>query len=317
MQFTMDFDDKFDDDEVHFAGFIANVDSDILKLKLDKGFKIRNFSREEGNRLLTSLERTPSELTEFGADISTIGWSEQFYVVENTFAGWVTTAGENEEGVVLDPEYDDANRVSLYLEPTIQRLRFLTCENVRVPLEYFYTMEDGKIHLKRKTLTPCISEFRPDFSLNTAQISELERFTREEIIPFRMPFLNLAFSFFESSFETRNTAQAFLSLVIALEIVLQPEWDGNVLAQNAANLLDSDDGERSIISDDVRRLYTLRNKLVHYGVFPTDNVGRRSSKEGDVPSRTRNYVRRVITKAHELGKGKEQLSQFLRSFQKS
>jgi len=93
---------------VHFAGFLANANSDVLKLKLDRGFMMRQVPRDYGYALLAGLEKIKNSSIFFRSDFTPLHSDQQYYVVENTFDSWVTTAGEDDEDVVLDPEYNDA-----------------------------------------------------------------------------------------------------------------------------------------------------------------------------------------------------------------
>ena len=315
MQYITDFDSRFDDDEVLFPGFLAGVNSDILKVKFDRGFSVREVPRREGLALLADFEGVKAESIEFSPDFRALNRNDAFYIVENVFEGWVTTCGEENEGIILDPAYNDAARVSLYLEPAIQCLRFVTCKNIFLPFEYFYVKEGGKNVLRRRISSFGILSFHHNFSLNDSERSAFEKLSKEEVIPFRQPFLGLAFRHFESSFETPSNEQAFISLLIALEIVLQPDAKGYFMSKNAANLLaDSVDEKRRIMTD-VRELYDARNKIVHQGMYR--NPGGRSAPfdiEEYLLPKARNYAQRVIVRAAELGKDKTQLSEFFRSF---
>src|SRR5947209_12165597 len=123
MQFHMDLGESEEDDRIYFAGFLANVNSDILKLKLDREFNIREVARKERDELLSKLEKVPLGEPNFESDIGRLRWTDKSYIIENTFDSWATTAGENEEGIVLDLDYNDAARVTLYLEPALRSLR--------------------------------------------------------------------------------------------------------------------------------------------------------------------------------------------------
>ncbi len=78
MQFLMGLGESEEDDRIYFAGFVANVNSDILKLKLGSGFSIREVTRKECDDLLSRLERVSLREPSFESDIGQAQMDRQF-----------------------------------------------------------------------------------------------------------------------------------------------------------------------------------------------------------------------------------------------
>ena len=314
MQYVIDDVTQQDVSEIHFLGLLANVNSKVLRLNLGRGFEVQALPEKDGVKILAELEHFEHLSAHFRSDITALGRSGEFYVVKNVFDSWVTTVGENDEGIDMDPENNDAMRVPFYLEPALQLVRFFTGKNICMPFEYYYTINHGRVALRRKIWHPCILEFEPNFSLNDDEISQVKRYLEQPMIPIRMPFLSLAFRHFEASFETAHKEQAFLSLMIALEIILQPIAGGSDLAKNVSTLLSSERDERREIFREVKELYYRRNALVHEGVLTIQKDKGMENLIGDeILFRARSYVRKVILKTYKLGKNKNQLSEIFHS----
>ena len=318
LEITIDYsrNEDSDDAEIHFLGVLANVGSDILKLRLDRGFQIVAMKKEEGIDLWAELEGVPKESNFFRLEKIQLSKDGNLYLITNRFAGWVTTCGENNEGAVLDDEYDDAARVPLYLHPKLQLLRLFTAKNLFLPFEYYYIVENGKLSLRRKSSNFGTIDFHRTFSLSDQDIPKLTEFLRETVFPFRLPFLGLAFLHFEASFQTRRPEQAFLSLITSLEILFQPSSrdKGFFIGKNCASLLrdEMEDGEH--LAEEVREFYRERNLLVHEGIFSFKHEGvrKRLGNENDL-SRLRDIVSHSIRKVYSLGLDKKELLEWFPS----
>ena len=134
---------------------------------------------------------------------------------------------------------------------------------------------------------------------------------KEDTLLFKHDFLKLAFRYFESSFETVNREQAFLSLIIALEIMLETE--GVSLAHSVANLLSTTNQEEQQITTEIAQLYRRRNQIVHEGVFHFKGERSFSPDFGEgVILTARDFVKRVILKAVDLDMDKRHFLLYVR-----
>jgi hypothetical protein len=143
------------------------------------------------------------------------------------------------------------------------------------------------------------------FKLETNEVARAQDLISKVRIPFDRNFLLLAFDSFELSYESYSAALSFLSLMIAMEVMLNRGSDElrYTISRNAAVLLgkDKDDSER--IFKEVRGLYDKRSNLVHKG-----SVNEINSED---VLRLRHYVREAIKEMQSIGKDPEEIRNIL------
>jgi len=297
---------------VTYIGVLANVDSSILKVKLRKDLKIESMSYDDLLKLFSALEDlpyravaqewflhfpyvySPQSKTEIGAKSPS---EMECYVVSNSFDA--------------DLEYDQCGRltnpftsnvsafaqvVQNYLNPTIKLMRLYKEGNICKPLEYYFTVFDGKPKpvLGGRSPTDVVEEL---FTLRDEELQELEEFIHKTSLPSEGSFVDLAHKNFELSYQTHNVGLSFLSLMIAMEVLFNP--GAHKVARNAAVLLGTSEKNSTEIFEEVKGLHDKRSQLLHSG--KTSKVCRE-----DV-TRLRYFVRESIKRVMALGIQKEVL----------
>ena len=286
---------------VCFVGVLANVDSSILGIDLNHGFKIEPKSFSKGIDLISRLE---------GLSIKSIGqkllplpcynYSEKkYYVVTNSFEIDIEV---NNKGTLtsfpMGVARFDNEFFHGYLNRITRLMRLFKEGNVVIPLKYYYLIEKNGPRMLMGSGTH-VAVLEEPYTLETTEIPELLLFIRNTAFPFDKPFLQLAFEAFELSYETSHIGLSFLSLMIGLETLLNPgrqELRYRV-SRNVAVLLGKAVKDSKKIFCEVRDLYDQRSSLVHTGKLDTIN-------REDL-SRLRHYLRESIKETNKIGKNKE------------
>jgi len=140
------------------------------------------------------------------------------------------------------------------------------------------------------------------FTLTDSEIPEAQSFIGKYSFPLKEPSVQLAFESFELSYETYDAGLAFLSLMIAMEVLLHPGNRDELkyrICRNAGVLLGQDLGRGEAVFGEMKSLYDKRSALVH--------SGDRSSVTRQDVLRLRQYVRETIKEAMSSGVSKDEL----------
>jgi hypothetical protein len=295
--------------ETHFKGILANTDASILKVHLEHGFKFESVPYNQGISVVSSLERwtTPfSIMRKLTMDLPCFNHDEKsFYYISGTVPGRVKLDAEYRitSGVPSELMDFDKNFVRGYLEPSLRLMRLFKEGNICMPLKYYFVLDDEG--MPRNVMSQSGPSWRtlasPEkYSLSEAEIPDLEHFMNKTNLPFE-EFLELAFENFELSYETHNKGLSFLSLMISLETLFNPEGQEirYRVSRNAAVLLGTNFEESEQIFTEVKKLYDKRSKLVHTG----------STKVIDKEdlAKLRHFVRRSIKQVYSVGMKKKDL----------
>jgi hypothetical protein len=146
------------------------------------------------------------------------------------------------------------------------------------------------------------------FRLKNDEIDRLQNFLRNAKIPFEKK-LQLAFESFELSYESHSAALSFLSLMIAMEVMLNRSKQDELrysISRNAAVLLGKDKEDSEHIFKEVRMLYDKRSKLVHEGF--ADEIS-----FNDVLV-LRHYAREAIKEMQNIGKDTGKIRDILNAY---
>lgn len=143
------------------------------------------------------------------------------------------------------------------------------------------------------------------WSVTDAEIEDLQGFLVDTELPFKIGYLQLAFDNFEMSYETEKLALAFLSLVMALETLLNiSRYELRYrVSRNTAVLLGEDWQNSTRIFKEVKELYTKRSDLVHTG----DSI---KVSANDL-LKLRHYVREAIKEILRINKSKTEVLDIL------
>jgi len=293
--------------EIHFMGLLANVDTSILNVELDNGFRIYTLPEREGITLLSIFESLPDmaiylKLVKFNCFSG-----DKLYYIGNSFESDIEM---NDEGVLTSvPVGKFVNDlVHGYLYPVIRLMRLFKEGNICMPLEYYYFVDNNrpKSFMRMGTNLYVSQEL---YTLESSEIPDLQRFIQNTKLPFKESFLQLAFENFELSYQTHNMNLSFLSLMISLEILFHPKSDrrkiSDRISRNAAVLLGKDKKDSNEIYSKVKELYDKRSAIVHTGesnIINTEDL-----------LKLRHYVRESIKEINKIGKSKNELLDLLNS----
>lgn len=300
--------EKMSRKKIFFMGLLAHTDSSILKIDLNKGFKIEGISVDEGINFLSFLQNIPyMETLKILNDNFIINDSEKkCYFISNDF--------ECDEDIrhncITERTNFDVTLIQGYLAPVIRLMRLFKEGNIYMPLQFYYSVDDNKTpRLFTSLFYGNYYNSWELFTLENSEISDLMRFIQSTKLPFKEPFLQLALENFELSYLTPTSNLTFLSLMICMEILFNPQ-DSEIshrISRNAAVLLGKDFEESKKIFTDIKNLYAKRSNIIHGSMTQKKS---KSVNHGDVV-KLRNYVRDSIKEINKNGKCKDDLLEFL------
>lgn len=299
--------------KIHFMGLLANVDSSILKVKLDHGFKIEDMSCDEGVNFLSTLEKRSyfDIYKKISLDYSCVDLSrDQFYVINKSFESNVDVNNEKEIGKLHPIVFELGTKfVQGYLIPIIHLMRLFKEGNICLPLMYYYIYidETPNLIMWQSNSSSLAMKLGPNYTLENSDIPYLQKFIQNTKLPFKKPFLQLAFENFELSYTTHNKALSFLSLMISLEILFNPGKGAlkkHNISKNTAVLLGKEEKDSEEIQYKIKELYSKRSDIVHNG--------KADITEKDILN-LRFYVRESIKKIYKIDKNKDELLDILNS----
>jgi hypothetical protein len=134
-----------------------------------------------------------------------------------------------------------------------------------MPMEYFY-IDGAPLKFISSGASTIPTEYGP-YILDKQDIPNLQAFIKNTALPFKQPYLELAFENFELSYDVHDASLAFLSLMISLETLFNPGGSEirYRLSRNVAVLLGQDRESAKKIFSITKILYDKRSKLVHSG----------------------------------------------------
>ncbi len=301
-------------EKIYFRGFLTNTDSSILKINLDHGFKIESMSVDEGIRFISLLQNRPymevsGEL--FHKFPIRNNSEDKCYFISNSFE---CDIGMNDEDrrdrLISERTKFDVTLVQGYLTPIIRLTKLFKEGNVYMPLEFYYLIDNNAPRLFMGSYHWSNYNSRDIFTLKDSKISDFQRFIQNTKLPFKEPFLQLAFENFELSYLTPTTNLTFLSLMISMELLFNPgEELSHRISRNAAVLLGKDFKESENIFSEIKKLYTKRSNIVHGRIVS----GKSKTLNNEDVVKLRNYVRESIKEINIKGKSRDELLKFLDS----
>lgn len=292
------------DKKMHFMGFLINADASILQLSLNHGFKIEAMSQSEAIDFVIALRKVP--YMEAGKILFMrypfLNLPEkQVYVINNSFETDAEAKALHYGLIKFDNKF-----VQSYLYPIIRILRLFKEGDLRIPLEYYYTIKNRKPNsLMTKMSGKHVS--REPYHLESSELQDLYKFLNDTKIPFKRGFLQLAFENFELSYEISSIGLSFLTLMMSLETLLNPgEQELRYrISRNTAVLLGRGKEESRTIFSEIKELYDKRSKVVHTG---DSKIVKR-----DALLKLRHHVRESIKKIYVMKKSKDEILDILNS----
>lgn len=195
--------------------------------------------------------------------------------------------------------------VEEYLKRIVRLMRLFKEGTICLPIARYFYYRNGTPRLLMGTPVDTCLIVGPPYILKEQEVTRLQIFLQKTNLPFGEPFLQLAFESFEVSYEVYNLGLAFLSLMISLETMLNPDdrEPRYRVSRNAAVLLGSNPQESERIFSEVRGLYDKRSKLVHTG--ENANIGQEDGLK------LRGYVKEAIKEMNMTGQSKDELLETL------
>ena len=259
--------------KIYFLAPLANVDSSIFKMNFKHGFKIKDIPIWDYCKFISKMEGTSPEsvsmhLTRnlpYLLDCS----KSKIYIVENTFdIKKVQNPISQEEILSSECHKFQSELVHKYFNSTIKKMRLFKEGNIFIPFYYIYSKKNNNPHTIL-TVVYSYSNQSSNEKYTIVEVKEINRFINKIKLPFKYPFLQLAFDNFELSYHIQNKKLAFLSLMISLESLFHPSNEGELtyrISRNIAVLLGRTKKYNSnCIFVDVKDLYKKRSKIVHAG----------------------------------------------------
>jgi len=194
-------------------------------------------------------------------------------------------------GVVI--KWATGRTVHSQLQDKLRLLRLFKEGNVVMPYSCLYRdLPDGRLDIFGIMRSYPIWNRTP-LILELSELEEARSFVNAHSLPLSEAYLQLAFEGFELSYEVQDSRLAFLSLMISMEAALGPQGNTEIthqVSRNAAVLLGSDTCESGHIFRDMKRLYSIRSKIVHGEATPSH----RDQLRWEDLLRLRHYVRTSI-----------------------
>ena len=301
---------------IYFMGLLSNVDSSILKVNFEHGFKVEGrpdngqlqvrtndypndtLNYKEVAHLIYHLEGLPlSEVyKKLVADLSCLNISEKkFYIITNSLLPSELAKFDN-------------NFVHGYLNPRIRLMRLFKKGNISMPLIYYYYLVDDSIPKPCMRMATSLYVLKESYTVESSEVKELLEFIKNTKLPFLKPFLQLAFENFELSYQISDINLSFLTLMISLEALFVPKGGRELtyrVSRNTAVLLGRKEEDSKNIFLNVKKLYDKRSKFVHAEKSNIINI--------ENLSKLRYYTRESIIEINKIGKNKDELIELLNS----
>ena len=294
--------------KIHFIGFLANVDDSILQLSLGHPFTIEKKSQDEVVPFTRDIRQHYGTNSEYGIlavedQVNGIVHNQSFYYYCVTGRNVESFNSTPQGGVVIKwGKHEEFHRL---IQEKLRLLRLFKEGNISLEFSCIYHLKDSQPSVFGLCREWPIAD-KTKFHLEDNEISDAQCFIETTRIPFKEKYLQLAFDSFELSYESHNAALSFLSLMIAMEVMLNRSKQDELryaISRNAAVLLgkDKDDSER--VFKEVRMLYDKRSKLVHEG-----SANEISSKDVLL---LRHYVREAIKEMQSISKDPKKIRDIL------
>lgn len=270
-----------------FTGFLSNCDESILDFPFGEGYVIKKIDHNAGIQLLSEL------INKNQMEASLIDVNKRLSVPPSRYLYYIEIGSHHS---VADPSivssfeggiFDWASIPLNYLYNRLRLLRLYKQGNILMPI----SATQSKINNRTG---PSITSDNGDvlveeiFHLKYSEISTIQEFLKEIELPFQDEVLQMSFELFELSYTIANKPLSFLTNIMALENLLNPEVIEikHRVSRNLAVLIGKDAHNVADIYQDMKKMYDKRSKIAHG----------RASKEikDDDLLRARNYLREAI-----------------------
>lgn len=297
---------------MEYLALLGNVNESILYIDLGNGFQIEQMGlgdfaqRCEDEFGIANV--WPKIDFAWGCVHDSFYRPEYVYIIRKSLVDYPVYTGDPSDidahNLFWDLKHHYQDEVSGYLEEKIRKLRLIKEGSIRISVEFYYRDEDGFKELDSSSESNLSCEHRL-YDLTSYEVNLANKFLADLSLVKMPKYLKFALSNFEQSYQVPYKEFEFLSLMIALEALLN---DGKTelrlrVSRGCAVLLgDTFESSRQIFKS-VRDLYDKRSLLVHTGD---------STKVTDLDVlNMKDIVRRSLKKALELNLPKQELSSLL------
>jgi len=278
-----------------YLGFLGNVDSSILSVKLNHGFSIESMSIDEYKFFISELKK-----------IKFLGVRD---IINEVISKESNIANIEENNIYfIKNSSDNYYKYQEYPNSIILLLKLFAEGDVLLPIQFTTALiENGKlkdIYSSMYMITYYIN--KPTYTLKNVDIKDLNRFINKVQLPLKRPWFQLAIENLDLSYKTTNKNLSFLSTMISLETLFNPGESELTyrISRNAAVLLGGlEDMDSKKIFSDIKELYKKRSRIVHSGTKDAIN-------ENDLYI-LRDYTRKSIRLIIDLDINRQDLLDFL------
>jgi hypothetical protein len=290
-----------DNEERYYIGFLANVDSSILSVKLDHGFIIESMSIKQYQDFISDIKKDDLNYKQVWDILSyeypIVNFDEQkIYFIKNTSKKYL-----------LYPEY---------LPQILTMFRLFSEGNIRIPIQFKTApiKENKLLSLFSSEWAPKSIRSAPKYTLKKQDTSKVNTFLKTVKIPFKKSYLQLALDHLERSYEMsygpHQDNLSFLTLMIGFEALFT---HGNVelsqtVSRHTSVLIGKNEIECKKIYSNMRDFYRRRSQIVH----GAEEKKFKNISEEEI-TQLRNYLRACIKEIYEIGYDKEKLFDYLNS----
>jgi hypothetical protein len=288
----------------HFLVPLVNVDETILPVILLPECTIEQWRYERLVQMLSDMDDLPEHEIQFILDSSFCASPGQDYGYVVTGTIEIPDAWDKEKGNVVLHSAKTMDAFKRRFENKIGLMRLFK-EGHIAALSYYSFRYDSKFITPEYVIKPSAPVLEALYTVSLNELTALNFFLASYEPPFAFPYLQLAYENFNESYDTHNENLAFLSLMIAVEILFNtgPHNLRYRLSRGLAVLIGKDRDEAGEIFRCMKKLYDKRSSLVH--------TGRVKGLGCEEINQLRKYLRRAIRKLLEFEITKEDLSERL------
>lgn len=288
-----------DNQEYYYLGFLANVDSSILSVKLDHDFIMESMSVDQYVDFISDIKKDDLHYgiarEVLSHEYPIINFDEKkIYFIKNTAEKY--------------------RQKSDYLPKILTLLRLFAEGNIQIPVQFQTApiKENKLISVFSAQYGPKSIKPAPKYTLKDQDVKILNAFIKTVKIPFEKSYLQLALDNLERSYEMsygpHHDNLSFLTLMIGFEAIFNLGNAGitQTISRHTAVLISKNKTECKTIYSDMKNFYKQRSFIVH--AAKTEKF--KNTDQKDI-SKLRNYLRECIKKAFELNYDKDELFEYL------
>lgn len=297
---------------MYFVSPITNVDKSILRINLDLGFHIEEWSYTKYIQFHSSMaDLAPHHIESIVHDgyyASRKKFNPETKKIKNIF-------NPPKNVYVITKKIDCSNpfskeKVNLFtkhrrcewvygdINRQVHKLRLLVEGDIHVPACFFLTKEEPFFDSREK-VDPCVGERA--FKIKKGDIEHINEYMKHHCLNHQHSYLNLALNNFQKSYDINEPHLEFLILIIVLEGIFNygRQESTQKVARGCAVLLGKTKPLSQRIFKDVKSLYAKRSRLLHEG--DSDSI-----QDNDILL-LKNYARKSLRHCLAMDLTKEEL----------